>query len=408
MALEYPDVIGDYVAAPQRFEVNGLQYVGHFEPITINHGEVTQFSLWLQNTVNTKLDITLKFDLPQSGRFRGQPVLKTNKTEFEVSLAEAEVSRLMVPLTTTDKVADGKYSLSVEVKVQHEKGAKQIRSPRSKPVKIPYLDNMVGLDLVGVLGTTYSTKGGKKSSFDVNLTKEQSEVSEIPSLAPDFQSVWTLEFAELMEKAQRIVNETRVKIVDDLQIEPLYAALFAENTERFADAGLPLRIGEAIAIAKLLTYTVHFFLGQGGLQNGLLCPIWTRAIINEITDAQTIEIMKYAGYKHIVRLAAALSFGLVAESTGKHLWTQHERQEVSTYIADALDEGDSIPPDFLYLPLMLGALRIVEKVRLPGEDVKQTLQLIQAARQERPDVFVDEDMANARQVFDHLLKKAVG
>ena len=57
---------------------------------------------------------------------------------------------------------------------------------------------------------------------------------------------------------------------------------------------------------------------------------------------------------------------------------------------------------------MLGALTIVEKVRLPDEDVKNTLQLIQAAWRERTDVFVDEDMAQARQIFELLLKKALG
>ena len=69
-----------------------------------------------------------------------------------------------------------------------------------------------------------------------------------------------------------------------------------------------------------------------------------------------------------------------------------------------IDEGATVPPDFLYLPLMLGALRVVNKVHLPDEDVGHTIQLIQAARQERQDVFIDEDMAQANQVFNHLMK----
>ena len=404
MAVEYPDVIGEYVTAPQRFEVSGLQYVGLFEPAAIKMGGVTQFQLILQNTVDVPLNINIKLDLPLSGRFRGQPILKANKTDFAVNLAEAEVRRLVVPMTTTSKPADGNYTLGVEVKVQQEKGANRVRGPKSKPIKVPHIDSLTGLDLIGVLGTSYKTKNGKKSSFDIELSKEGAEVAELPKLDPEYQQVWTLEYAELMRQAQQYVNEARVAIIDSLNVEPLFTALYAENTERFADAGLPLRIGEAIAIAKLLTFTVHRFLNQEALQNGLLCPIWMRAIVNDISRAETTEVIKYAGYKHIVRLAAALSFGLIAESFGKHLWSQQERIEVTTFIADALDEGASIPPDFLYLPLMLGALRVVTKVHLPNEDIGNTVRLIQAARQERSDVFVDKDMAQANQAFNHLLK----
>ena len=406
MAVEYPDVIGEYVSSPQRFEVNGLQYAGLFEPAAIQTGDVTQFQLILQSTINKPLSANIKLDLPLSGRFRGHPILKTNKTEFVVDLAEAEVGRLVVPLAADGKPVDGEFNLGVEVKVQQEKGADRIRSSRSKPVKIPHIDNMTGLDLIGILGTHYKTKNGKKSSFTVQLSKAEVEPGEAPNLAPDYQAIWTLEYAELMRQAQMKVNDTRIKIIDDLKVEPLFAALFSESAERFADAGLPLRVGEAIAVAKLLTYTVHFFLGQEALQNGLLCPIWMRAMVNDMAGAHTLEVIKYAGYKHIVRLASALSFGLIAENVGQQLWSQHERTEVSTYIAEALDEGATLPAGLLYLPLMLGALRVVKKVHLPDEDIEHTLRLIHTARQERPDVFVDEDMAQANQVFNHLLNSA--
>jgi len=77
------------------------------------------------------------------------------------------------------------------------------------------------------------------------------------------------------------------------------------------------------------------------------------------------------------------------------------------FIASALEEGSTMPADFLYLPLMLGALKIATKVRLPDEDVTHTLQLIQAARQARPEVLVDEDMANADKLFDVMLGQAI-
>jgi len=407
MAVEYPDVIGEYIPATQRYEVSGLQYVGVFEPPTIKAGETTQFHLYLQSIINAPLKVMVKIGLPQSGRFRGQPVLQAPKTEFEVELKQAEVGRLVVPMVTTEKVVEGSFSLDVEVKTHHERGANRIRSPKQEAISVPYLDSLIGLDLIGVLGTNYNTKNGRKANFTVNLSKELGEPGELPNLESEYQQIWDMEIAELMHKAQNDINERRAKIIDELKIEPLFTALYAENTERFADAGLPLRIGEAIAIGKLLTFTVHLFLGRNSLQNSLLCPIWERALANEYTTANALSVLKYAGYKHILRLAIALSFGMVAETVGQHLWSQRERQEVTSFIADALDQGINIPPDFLYLPLMMGAMKVVTRVQLPDEDLRNTVQLIQKGYQARPEILTDEDMIQANQVFNHLLKQTM-
>ena len=405
MAENYPDIIGEYVAANQRFEVNGLQYIGIFDPPMIKAGETTQFQLFMQNTTDAPLTAAIDISLPQSGRFRGKPVLQTEKTTFDLNLGQAEAGRLVIPLSTTEKIVNGRFKLGVEVAAKSEKGADSVRKSLNKPPDIRYLDSLVGLDLVSTLGSKYTTKNGKKTNFELDLSKEPGEATTSQLPQSNYQPVWNLEMAELRNEAQRKVDADRAKIIDALQIEPLFAALYAENTERFADSGLPLRIGEAIAIGKLLTFTVHFFLSQETVQNGLLYPIWERAVANNIEENSTLEIMKFAGYKHIVRLAAALSFGMVAEQAGKHLWPEHERQEVISYIADALDEGGTMPADFLYLPLMIGALSIVSRVRLPDEDVSNTISLVETAHDMRPDVLADDDMARARQVFTGLLKQ---
>ena len=407
MAIDYPDVIGEYISAPQRFQVDGLQFAGRFDPPQIRAGQTTYFYLYVQSMIDAPLKATLQLVLPQSGRFRGQPLLKTQKTELDLELAMAEVGRWVIPFTTTDKVVDGKVSLGLEIKVDQPGRTNQIRHPRSKPIKVPYLDDLSGLDLITVLGAHYGVKNGKKTTYELTLSSRPGEATERPNLEPNYQQLWNLESVEVLHQAQHEVNEGRVQIVDDLQVEPLFTALYAESTERFADSGLTLRVGEAIAIGKLLTYTAHFFLGQGPLQNGLLCPIWERALVNELSTANTLNVVKIAGYRHLIRLASALSFGMATQTAGKNLWSLRERQQLGDFIASALEEGSTMPADFLYLPLMLGALKIATKVRLPDEDVTHTLQLIQAARQARPEVLVDEDMANADKLFDVMLGQAI-
>ncbi|MFQ5577213.1 MAG: hypothetical protein ACE5G8_09535, partial [Anaerolineae bacterium] len=381
MATDYPDVIGEFVVAPQRYEVDGLQYAGHFEPPAINQGERAALRLYLQNTLNVPLKIQLKPNVPQTGRFRAQPILSLGSSLIEVEISEAEAGLLTIPVTTTDQVSPGTHQLGLEFKVQHSRNATRIRKPRPKdPLQALPLDNVMGLNLVGVIGATYTVQNGKKSRFSLTISGEVGDTPDTQSLKHTYQKLWGIETGDSQHKAQIQVNESRARILDDLQVEPLFVTLYAENVRRFVDAGLPLRIGEAIALGKLLTYTAHLFLSVSELQDGLLCPIWERAIFNEYPTTNTLQVIKDVGYKHVLRLSAALSFGLIAQARNEQPWSVEERAGVVDYLADALEEGNSLDVDFLYLPLMMGALNIINQVRLPEEDPYQTLQLIMKAR----------------------------
>jgi len=408
MTTEYPDVIGEYVFAPKRFEADGLQYVGVFEPPAIRLGETSRLFLYLQNTLNVPLKVQIKANLPQTGRFRAQPILQMGASVLEVSLAEAEVGVLIVPVTTTEHASPGKHHLGLEFRVQHSRNVRRIRRPRDKnPLQGLPIDDPVGLDLVSVMGATYSTQKAKKARFTLTLSGEAAEATEVPNLRHTYKKLWELELAQQQHDAQLAVNEARVQILEALKVEPLFVALYVESQRRFVDSALPLRVGEAIALAKLLTYTVHLFLSNAELQNGLLCPIWQRALFNDYPTTDILPVIRDVGYRHIVRLATALSFGLVAQAHGQQPWSAEERRGVRDYIADALEEGAALEADFLYLPLMMGAVAVIRQVRLPDEDIGHTLQLVQAARQARPELFADEELQIADQIFNRLLQKAM-
>jgi hypothetical protein len=408
MAIDYPDILGEYVDAPKRFEVDGLQYVGSFEPKQINIGETSNLQLYLQNTLNAPLTIHIRSIVPQTGRIRTRPLLSLGASHIELTMAKAEVGLLTIPVTTAKDVVSGNHQLGVEIKVKHSKDAVTVRRSKAKdPLASLPFENRAGLKLVSVVGTSYSLKNGKKAKFPMSVSSTQADVqAETRSLEHSYQKLWTVEMVKHQHEAQREINKIRPQIINNLKIEPLFVALYVENKQRFSDVGLPLRPGEAIALAKLLTYTAHYFLKRGDLQDGLLCPIWERALINEFPTTDTIELFKVVGYSHILRLSIAFSFGMIAKVFGKQPWTEEERQGVMNYLIDTLDEGSPLEPDFLYLPLMMGALNVVRKVRLPDEDVAHTVQLIKAAKKARQDLFIDEEMKEADDIYTKLLKKA--
>jgi len=409
MATDYPDILGEYIDAPKRFEIDGLQYVGAFEPNQINIGETTNLQLYLQNTLNAPLTIQIRSIIPQTGRIRTRPLLSLGSTQIELTMDKAEVGKLNIPVTTAKDVVSGNHQLGVEIKVRHSKSAATVRRPKPKdPLSDLPIEYRSGLNLVKIVGTSYSLQSGKKARFPLTVSKMQGDVESTPqSLEYNYQKLWDVDMVKAQQGAQIEINKMRPKIIDELKIEPLFVALYVENKQRFVDVGLPLHPGEAIALAKLLTYTAHYFLRRGELQDGLLCPIWERALVNEFSTANTMELIKVVGYKHILRLSIAFSFGMVAKAYGKQPWSEEERRGVLDYLVDTLDEGSLLEVDILYIPLMMGALNVIRKVRLPDEDLKHTLQLIKTARNARQDLFIDEEMKEAGDIYVMLLKKAM-
>lgn len=408
MATDYPDIIGEYVLAPKRFEVDGLQYVGRFEPETIVPGETSSLRLHVQNTLNVPLNVQIKPNVPQTGRFRTQPLFNLGSTLIEFEMAEAEAGVLIVPITTTDQVITGTHQLGLEVKVTHSRNAEKIRKPKSKdPLKAIPIDSPVGLNLVGVVGVSYTTQNGKKSRISLAVTQGKADTTPEPDLTHSYQKLWDLDEAQRQHNAQIEVNKVRAEILEDLAVEPLFVAMYVETQQRFIEAGLRLRVGEAIAVSKLLAYTAHLFLSRSDLQDGLLCPIWERALFNKYPTTNISRVLKDVGYKHILKLSIAVGFGLIAEATGKYAWSLEERTGLAEYLSDALEEGSPLEIDFLYLPLMLAALRIVRQVRFSEEDVEETLMLMSQARTARTELFADEELQEVDRLYDTWLQQAM-
>jgi hypothetical protein len=83
-----------------------------------------------------------------------------------------------------------------------------------------------------------------------------------------------------------------------------------------------------------------------------------------------------------------------------------ERQAVASYIADSIEDGQELEEDFLYLPLMIAGIQIFDKFKLDGENVNETLALMKAASEARPDLFAAEEMAQANKILQLVLKSS--
>jgi hypothetical protein len=313
-----------------------------------------------------------------------------------------------VPMTTTPKAKEGGHEIRLNVSVQAEERGNRVRpSETAGRFRGALIDDVVGLDVARVLGVPFKSKAVRKISLPITIRGQVGDQAEAADLKTIFQSLWKIEDIDLQAEALREIGHRRAVIVDQLKAEPLYIAFFTEAQKRFADAGIPLRVGEAIALGKILTYTASFFLSNGDLQDGLLVPIWELASHFELSTTDPLWTVRHVGFYHLLKLSVALSFGLVAKAIGRQPWSIEERRAVRSLVADTIDGGGRLPAEFLYIPLLMAAVHISRDIVMDSEDVTHSLKLLQSAKQSRADVFADPDLAEASQLFDRLMHMAL-
>jgi phage FluMu gp28-like protein len=102
-----------------------------------------------------------------------------------------------------------------------------------------------------------------------------------------------------------------------------------------------------------------------------------------------------------------MSFGLITRAVGRQLWSLEDRQAVTDYIVSNIANGETLDPEFLYLPLLLAGTYISNKVVLEDEDPRHSLALMRKAYEARADLFLDDEMAVASQAYHQIWKKAM-
>lgn len=406
MEIEYPDILGEMTPARQRYEAGAVQYVASLSPETVAPGEATALVFFLQSVVNVPMDVKLRLSVPvKTGGLRSRPSqLKIGEAETTVPMKPAEAGKLMIPIQTSAGTPPTIYEIKLEIMGVPQTSATRIRPQQSKGrLGETILRNTIGLGLASTIGVGFIARPVNKLSFKLQVSGEERSTLEV-DLAPTFISLWTLEEWDLQYRAAREVNERRAHIVPNLAPEAIYVPLLDESRKRFADAGIELRLGEAITLAKILTHTVSYFMRSADWQDGLLIPIYMQAYLNGLPTDDAIWLVSEVGYSRVIRLAIALSFALVESALKRQPWLLEEQEALADLVVGNLESGQPLPVEFLYLPLLMGGALVTREVVMEGEDPQQSLQMLAQAKKERAKDFTGE-AAETSGIFDFLLAR---
>jgi len=413
MDIEYPDILSEYVSARDRLEANGLQFVCQLEPHTVAPGEVTAMVIYLQNAMDVPLQVTIRVHVPSSKetrRGRSGPLPRlVNFTLFEqemsLAMERAEMGLLRIPLQIDSATEQGEYGVRCSLAVVPQERGTRIRSPESQGrLGQTILKDTVGLGLAAAVGVGYISVPTDQVVSTITVAGAAEHPTEV-DLEPAFTSLWMPEDFTIQQKALAEINDRRFHILEQLKVEPMYVALLEESEAAFGVMNVPLHVGERIFLARILTYTVQYFLEDVNRQDALLIPIWADALRNDLSTNDYLAMVTQVGYERLLRLAIAISFALVNDALGRIPWTIEEQRAVADLMLDCIRRGESLPVEFLYLPLLLGGVVVAHKMSMPDEDVGHSLQLLARARSDRSEAF-DEELQELNQVFDTLFKRA--
>jgi hypothetical protein len=385
MSSEYPDVLGDLVDARHRFEVNGVHYVIIPDPTTLAPGGLVNLRCWLQNCWNVPVEVVIDVHLPS----KPAPAFSIIQKRTDVPLEAAEVGEVTIPIACTPEAVPGAYVITVILGVKAETRGLYVRSKENKGhFEDTHLSFTTGMALSTTMGLGFVAHTQPRQEFTLNV-EGTPEPRSSPDLTPTYLSHWTMDLHSIQGRARQLVNDQRLHLLPYLSMQALYKAFLEESQARFQDANLPLHIGEAIFLAKILTYTVRYFLKLPDGHEAVLVPAYVLAYRYNLPTNDPIFLLVRADYARIARLAVSLSFGMLRRRIGRDIWSMEEQLALTDLIADRVERGGTLPAEFLYLPLLLGGLMIADQVRMPGEQLEQGLDLLAKARRQRAEALAE-------------------
>jgi len=409
MAILYPDVMNDLTVAQQRFEAGCVQYLAEFQGSPVPAGGVAQLVVTLQNTVNAPARLAVRCVLPRlRGRLRrrAEPLFSLQESVLRLVLSEGEAGQVIVPVGVSPETPPGSYAFAVHVEAVTHASAERARPESSENQALGLeIGPPQGLGIVQFLSWGYEAR--RKAEQSVSLEVVAGAAQEEQDLSPRYVSAWTPDHWSVVVRARTELNDRRLHVMSDLSPPRLFVDLLKESQSVYKEVGLQLDMGEAIFVAKMLTYTTSYFMRELPWQECLLVPMLAYALSEELPTIDVRQIVTGVGYPHVVELAVAQAFFLIRRTLGRSPWQVAEQRALRDLILQCQATGAKLPVEFLYLPLILGGVVVAHDLAMEGEDVLQSLDRLAAAKNKRAEAFADPELAEINDVFEELLTRQV-
>lgn len=400
----YPDVLGA-ITGGARISMNDLQFAVGLFPQRTYLNQPIEVIVILQNMVDQNMQVRVAVNLPPEDR-RGHPlVVDIPRKMVTLGLRPGEVGALRLPIVPRPPTAPGtQFPVRVAVRYRTARPGRPVRPPTggAPPTMLsvsPF--RLQVLQEVAYAAQTWNQSNEIVTAFFDIASRVMPDVHS--DLKPRYESLWTHEAMnnELESVEARVEDAQRV--ANGLTRTAVYPALLEAVDERFASRDLPLHPGEAMAIAKLMTYTLDEGLThEPGFSEE--DSRWFQTLCQVLAHDETVEdwdrgalTVRYL-FDAVLYDAVLLGFSLIQAHLRDDLGSKAERAEYANRLL--MWFAGQVPADwnFVYLPLAMGGVVINELATLKTDNPWLMLYALREAQRGRARLFTGASVT----IFEHM------
>jgi hypothetical protein len=419
----YPDVLG-LITGGQRCNLGAAQVAVAVRPRVVRAGRPFEIIALVQNASDTPLDVVLTLHLPGTDAKRQRDRFVTKSQRLVVTVKGAETGYVVLPVTTlADTAVSDAYKIGVEFDVKALGKGSRIRTNEGGglvPLEMMRDETRAAIDALKPLAF-YTSKQMMRSLIEVPVTVMSGSLGALADFTPGWVSLANVsDYGDSRLLLHFYGPTVQVNTLPKLKRSLVYKPLLETTQGRFAEAGYPLKDGEATAIAKLMTLVLEYatprFNAHGNIAarnfdvEALLMrdpssfdappvlPYWFRGFLGTLEQDERAatypeQVIPRYLYDALLRDAADLGFDLVNEATGEDLGSAEEQALYREQITAFLAKKSGLDFNQVYLPLVMGGLLVNDQIALQGEPPTELLHQVSQALQERFNELRETDHA---------------
>ena len=365
----YPDVLGQ-ITGGQRINMDALEVALGVYPQMAFINQPAELVIVMQNMVNQPLKVKMGIRVPNSDPNGNVIIVELSKSSVSMTIGPAEVGVLRLPMIVrapTKPIKNLPISVAIRFRIGGE--PEYVRPPGGGAPASVLSVSPFKLQALREIKFIAHKWNESTDILTANLSIANKTLPNDPGqLRPNYEVLWSQEgLRKEIRLAQARFDEAK-EIASPGHTGDLYPAFTEVVKERFANRGMPLHPGEAMAIAKMMTYTVE---DAPAREPGIVLEdmYWFRALCQvlaanpEVYDQTRAMIISHYVFDEVLYEAVLVAFRVLEGKVDEDLGDEVEQFNYANRFMNWFSGHGEADLTYVYLPLLIGGLSIARLVR---------------------------------------------
>lgn len=363
----YPDVLGQITGGP-RINMDGLEIALGIYPKLAYLNQPMELVLVMQNMIDAEMQLKMALRTPNEDPNGNVVIIEMAKSSVGLTLAPGEVGVFRMPVVARPPTQPTD-EIPIRVAIRYRIGeGRRLRPPGGGAPPSVLSVSPFKLQVLREIDFIAHKWNESTDILMVNfgVAPKTLPIDDIPK--PRYETLWSQEGLRQEIRLVRAQYDEAMEIANPGALGALYPAMLDAVTERFANRGMPLHPGEAMAIAKMMCYTVEDAPTREP-DVMLEDTRWFRSLCHvlaanpELLDEPREFILSNRVFDGIIYDAILMGFRIVESKTDEDMGNQAEQINYANRFMQWFSGHGDADLTYVYLPLVLGGLGIARLVR---------------------------------------------